>query len=176
MRIVLDACVIFPTVMREILVGCAQADVFSPVWSPRIIEEWLRATEKLGPDARPIAVAEAAVMADQFPDASVAVDVRDDIWLPDPNDEHVLATAIAADATGIMTVNTRDFPLRALRQFNVERFHPDAFLLTVAQRSPVVSRVVADVRKRAENLSGRDQPTRALLKRTGLPRLGKFLD
>jgi len=43
MKAVLDSCVIYPTVMREVLLGVAEAGGYTPLWSPRIIEEWRRA-------------------------------------------------------------------------------------------------------------------------------------
>ena len=63
-RVVLDACVLFPTVMREVLLGCAAAGLFAPRWSARILEEWARATVKLGPGAEVYARGEIALDAD----------------------------------------------------------------------------------------------------------------
>ena len=48
MRVMIDACVLYPTVMREVVLGVAAAGLFEPRWSPRILEEWARATAKLG--------------------------------------------------------------------------------------------------------------------------------
>jgi len=47
MRVVLDACVLYPPVLREILLGAASAGLYDPLWSERILEEWARATRKL---------------------------------------------------------------------------------------------------------------------------------
>ena len=175
MKIVLDACVIYPTVMREVLIGCAARGLFTPVWSDRIIEEWLRAVEKLGPDARGIAAAEAAVMQDQFPTAVCNPVEQTGILLPDANDVHVVACAIEAQADGLMTANTRDFPLRVLRAYGLGRLHPDEFLTGAAKAGSVVQEAVSDVVATAERISGRPQETRGLLKRAGMPRLGKLL-
>lgn len=175
MKLVLDACVIYPTVMREILLGTAARGIFAPVWSARIIEEWLRAAEKIGPEGRAIATAEAAVMRDRFPQAEVAVTEEAGMWLPDPNDIHVLAAAVAANADGIVTANTRDFPMRALSVHHLDRWHPDAFLSGLAGDEAVIAEVVADVVAKASRISGQSQRVRALLKRAGMPRLGKLL-
>lgn len=176
MRVVLDACVIYPTVMREVLIGCAEAGLYAPIWSPRIIEEWLRAAGKLGDGARAQAAAEAAGMADRFPDASVIGQPVDGIWLPDDDDVHVLECAIAARADAILTRNVTDFPTRVLAGYGVLRLDPDGFLRGLLDEHPdPVRRVTAHVQERAERISGREQPLRTLMKRTGLPRLGKAL-
>ena len=44
MKAVLDACVIYPTVLREILTGVAALGLYEPLWSDRILREWTRAT------------------------------------------------------------------------------------------------------------------------------------
>ncbi|MEM8879755.1 MAG: PIN domain-containing protein, partial [Pseudomonadota bacterium] len=44
----LDACVLYPTVLREVLLGVAEAGLYRPVWSARIVEEWARAAAKSG--------------------------------------------------------------------------------------------------------------------------------
>ena len=60
MRVALDACVLFPTVLREMLLGAAAAGGFAPVWSARILEEWARATRRLPEGAEAVARAEIA--------------------------------------------------------------------------------------------------------------------
>ncbi|MEN8935202.1 MAG: PIN domain-containing protein, partial [Planktotalea arctica] len=42
MKLLLDTCVLYPTVMREMLIGAARAGAFEPLWSARILEEWRR--------------------------------------------------------------------------------------------------------------------------------------
>ncbi len=49
--------------------------------------------------------------------------------LPDPNDRHVLAAAIRANAQAIVTFNLRDFPEATLAQYSIEPKHPDEFIL-----------------------------------------------
>lgn len=175
MKAVLDACVIFPTVMREMLIGAAQAGLFIPVWSDRILEEWTRATKRLGEGAEDIARGEAALMRAQFPQACVTGS-EDGLWLPDGDDIHVLASAIASDADAIITRNISDFPTRSLGQHGILRRDPDGFLLEYFHAQPtIVEKVAQDMRARAEAASGREQELRGLLKRAGMPRLGKAL-
>ena len=61
MKVLLDTCVLYPTVMREVLLGAAAAGLYQPLWSARILEEWARATVKLGPGAEAQARGEVAM-------------------------------------------------------------------------------------------------------------------
>ena len=65
MRAVLDACVLYPTILREILGDCAAAGLFRPVWSQRILDEWRLAADRNGLPAGP----EIALLTDRFPEA-----------------------------------------------------------------------------------------------------------
>jgi hypothetical protein len=69
MRVLLDACVLFPTVMREMLLGAAAAGGYDPLWSPRILEEWARATRRLPEGSEAIARAEIAALRARWPEA-----------------------------------------------------------------------------------------------------------
>ncbi|MCB2129718.1 MAG: PIN domain-containing protein [Rhodobacteraceae bacterium] len=177
-RAVLDACVLFPTVLREVLTGVAAAGLYTPLWSERILEEWARATAKLGPGAEIVARGEIVALAAAFPKASVAPQpaLESRLWLPDPADIHVLASAIAGHADLIVTFNAADFPRGTLAEEGLERMDPDQFLLALWRGHPgQVAGVVEAVRDKAETLSGQAQPLRALMKRARLPRLGKAL-
>ncbi|MBF9035625.1 PIN domain-containing protein [Rhodobacterales bacterium HKCCE2091] len=172
----LDACVLFPTVLREILAGCARAGLYRPVWSERIVEEWVRAAAKLGPGQAEVARGEAAVLRAEFPHAGVEPGEAADLWLPDPADIHVLAAARAGGAEAIVTLNLKDFPRRELSPLGISAVHPDAFLLALWQAEPRAVETVADaVLAEAERLSGEAIGMRPLLKRARLPRLGKAL-
>jgi predicted nucleic acid-binding protein len=178
MRAVLDACVIFPTVLREILLGVAARGLYEPLWSDRILREWALALRKFGPGAEAEALAGRAVMLDRFPRALVAeqpaIEAR--LVLPDENDRHVLAVAIAGHADAIITFNAADFPRHILAEEGIARRDPDGFLWELWSHHPEkVAAVVADVHATAERLSGGPLDLRALLKRAKLPKLAKAL-
>jgi len=59
-----------------------------------------------------------------------------DLSLPDPDDRHVLAVAIAARASVIVTWNLRDFPARALEPHGVSCRSPDDFLTNLHAAFP----------------------------------------
>lgn len=171
---VLDACVLAPLVMREALFAFARAGLFAPRWSARIEEEWARAALK---ESR--GLPEALVKGDitlanaAFPDARVLdyEAIEAGLALPDWNDRHVLAAAIAAPAPLIVTDNVRDFPKRALAEHGVERIAADPFLADCAS--------APSARQALEALAAAAPPEAmraglpALLKRGRMPRFAK---
>lgn len=178
MKVLLDTCVIYPTVMREMILGVAGAGAFIPLWSERILGEWLHEAARLGPEAAAQAEAEAALMAAAWPGASVsyppALEAR--LWLPDAGDIHVLAAAVAGSADGILTLNARDFPRHVLAEEGLWRADPDAFLHGIWRARPdLVAGAAETVLARARRLSAGDWEMRALLKKARLPRLARAL-
>ncbi len=178
MRLFLDACILFPTVLREILLGVAGQGGFVPLYSPRVLEEWARAAARQGAEAESTARAEIALMRVGWPSCEVTPTegVEETLSLPDENDRHVLAAALAGEAEAILTVNLRDFPGRTLARHGLLVRTPDSVMVELLNEGRVpIAEAVDEVRKRTERISGREQPVRPLLKRAGLPRLGKAL-
>ncbi|ABF63621.1 hypothetical protein TM1040_0888 [Ruegeria sp. TM1040] len=178
MKLLLDTCVLYPTVMREMLLGAARAGHFVPLWSARILGEWERAAVKLGPAGAAQATAEIALLKAAWPKAEVApapgLEAR--LWLPDQHDIHVLAAAIAGHADGIVTVNAKDFPRQTLAEEGLTRSAPDELLYDFWLKHPEgIEAVGQAVLAEARRLSGEDWQMRALLKKARLPRLAKAL-
>jgi len=178
MRLLLDACVIYPTVMREILLGCAEYGAFQPFWSDRILEEWARAARKHGPLQEAQARGEIALIKARWPNAILTSDpvLESGLYLPDANDVHVLGAAIAGQCDKIVTQNLKDFPPNAMREHGLLAGHPDAILCAVYQSHPENTlKVAQSVRAQAESLSGDRWQMRKLMKKARLPRFGKAL-
>lgn len=178
MKVVLDACVLFPTVLREILMGVARTGLYEPLWSDRILREWVLATGKLGPLAQAQAEGEATLLRANFPRASLRdrPEIEARLLLPDANDVHVLATAIAGHAEAIVTFNATDFPRHILAEEGIDRRDPDGFLWQLWSFHPAeVAQAVATVHATAERIAGTPLSPKALLKRAKLPRLAKAL-
>ncbi|MHA1127408.1 MAG: RSP_2648 family PIN domain-containing protein [Alphaproteobacteria bacterium] len=181
MRVLMDACIIFPTVMREMLMETAALGGFTPLWSDKILEEWRHAAGRADFEVAGIAGVEIALLKASWPTAMVQTDpdMIETLSLPDRNDRHVLAAAIAGEADFLLTKNLKDFPTKTLARHDIIRREPDGFLMEFAQSedSPVdMLEVGRKVQARAVKASGRPQLIRPLLKRTGLPRMGKFLE
>ncbi len=178
MRLVLDTCVLFPTVMREMLLGAARLGAFTPIWSARILEEWARAAVKLGPDGQAQARAEIALLRAGWPGAErpAAPGIEARLWLPDAADLHVLAVAVDSSADGIVTLNRQDFPKHILAEDGLQRFDPDGLMYDIWLRDPDgMARVGTQVLAQANRLSGDQWTQRSLMKKARLPRLGKAL-
>ncbi|WP_264213230.1 RSP_2648 family PIN domain-containing protein [Leisingera thetidis] len=178
MKLLLDTCVLYPTVMREMLLGAAGLGHFTPLWSARILEEWARAAQKLGPQGTAQARAEIALARAAWPKAEVApapgTEAR--LWLPDSADIHVLAAAVTGHADGIVTLNNKDFPRHTLAEEGLERFGPDELLYRFwladgTGMDTLGARILAE----ANRLSGGGWEIRPLLKKARLPRLAKAL-
>jgi predicted nucleic acid-binding protein len=125
---VLDACVLFSGGTRDFLLWIAEAGAFSPAWSDAIHDEWMRSRrDKLGDPPARLAYARAE-MEKAFPGASFDSNAErlKGIALPDESDAHVLATAISAAATTIVTYNIRHFPKLILAPLGLSAQTPDA--------------------------------------------------
>lgn len=177
-RILIDTCVLYPTVMREVVLGVAKAGLFEPFWSARILEEWARAAIKLGPTGEAQARGEIALLRAAWPTAErpAAPGVAQRLWLPDPDDVHVLAVAVDASADSIMTLNAKDFPRGVLAEEGITRVDPDGYLSDLWPLHEAVLRdVCAGILETARTMSGKDWEMRGLMKKARLPRLGKAL-
>lgn len=179
MRVLIDTCVLYPTVMREIVLGVAETGAYETFWSPLILEEWARAARKLGPEGEAQARAEIAMLKLRFPRSELKAPsdgLMARLWLPDDNDIHVLAAAVSASADAIMTLNAKDFPRGVLAEEGIARVDPDSYLHQFWQNTPdAVESVAQRVLQQARTLSGKHWEMRALLKKARLPRLAKAL-
>lgn len=172
----LDACVLYPTVMREVLLGLARAGFFEPRWSARVLEEWARAARKLGPTGEDQARGEVAALRRDWPGAEAPPGDETGLWLRDPADIHVLASAIASHCAGIVTLNAQDFSRQILAEEGLRRIAPDALAMECFAVDVAATRVAAEqVLAEARRLSGEDWDMRALMRKARLPRLGKAL-
>ncbi|MEH7826540.1 RSP_2648 family PIN domain-containing protein [Gemmobacter denitrificans] len=178
MRVVLDACVLFPSVLRDILLKIAARGLYEPVWSDRILGEWTRAVVRLGPQAVIEAEGDALRMRAAFPQAlhRARPEIASRLVLPDPDDLHVLAVAVGSGADAILTFNASDFPGHVLAAEGIARRDPDGFLWELWSHHPdLVAAAVAEVQAEAERRAGQPVSLKAMLKRIRLGRLARAL-
>lgn len=124
---VLDASVLFPISLCDLLLRLAEADVYQPLWSERILDE-VRHSVLRREYARHVG-RRLDAMQRRFPEAMVppAWDVERTLSLPDPDDRHVVAAAVVGGSGLIVTRNLRDFPPEQL-PIGIRAEHPDWFL------------------------------------------------
>lgn len=140
--VVLDACVLANGRVCDLYLRLAETPrLFTPVWTTAILDEVHRTqTTKL---KRTYSDELATHWRDEvmraFPEACV------EGWEPltttlttDPKDRHVLAAAIRARASVIVTFNLRHFPSQALKPWHVDALHPQDYLLTLWSMNPAV--------------------------------------
>jgi predicted nucleic acid-binding protein len=151
---VLDACVLHPVFVRGALLWFAAERLYRPLWSADILDEWQRSLVRKFPDAPAERfAAQRALIESQFEDAMVSgyPGIARGLDLPDPDDRHVLAAAIAGRADAIITANLKDFPQAQTHPFNVEVIHPDDFLVNAIDLE--TGRALAALRRHREALS-----------------------
>jgi predicted nucleic acid-binding protein len=109
-RVVLDACILYPFTLRDVLLQAAAVDFYQVYWSETILDEALRNLIADGRMTEANAARLVAAMRRAFPEAQVT-DYEGLIpsMRNDPKDRHVAAAAVKAGAQVIVTSNTRDF-------------------------------------------------------------------
>ena len=136
---VFDACILYPFHLRNIVVQAAVDRLVDARWTDQIHDEWVR---NVAADAPAIPVerlrAIRRLMNAALPGATVVgyEDLVPTVSLPDPDDRHVVAAAITAGASVIVTWNLRDFPATALKKYGLRRQTPDAFLAELYDGAP----------------------------------------
>ena len=91
-----------------------------------IHEEWIRNLLLKRPDlSRDKLEGLRDMMIEVIPDSLVTgyEPAIDGLQLPDPDDRHVLAAALRANAETIVTANLKDFPAESLKPYNVVAQH-----------------------------------------------------
>jgi len=135
---VLDACVLYPVVLRDLLPTLAALDAFEPRWSESIIDEMRRNVLADRPDIEPAQFDARSVSAMRraFPAAAVEgyahlIDAMDN----HPKDRHVAAVAvhIGASAVGPTTFTTSTVGTPAERR---RHRHPAASGRSTRRRRP----------------------------------------
>lgn len=128
--VVYDACVLYPAPLRDFLMHLALTGLFAAKWSDDIHDEWIAGLLRTRPELAEPLQRTRQLMNAAVPDALVKgyKNLIPGLTLPDPDDRHVLAAAIRANAQIIVTFNTKDFPSSILDEYGVEALHPDLFV------------------------------------------------
>ena len=151
----LDASVLYPAPLRDLLLEVAVSDLYRAKWSNAVHEEWMTALLRTRPDLTRGRLERTRDMMNAHVRDALVTDFEDLvglITLPDANDRHVVAAAIKGHADLIVTANLKDFPDTALGRWGLEAQHPDDFLTNQFHLSqPVFLKAVRTVRLRLRN-------------------------
>lgn len=135
----LDASVLYPALLRNILMRLALHGLFRAHWSRLVHDEWMNALLRNRPDLDRARLHQTRrLMGAHCQDALVeGFEHRiPALTLPDPDDRHVLAAAIHCGATALVTSNLKDFPGPVLEPFTIQACHPDPFIAGLVDRAP----------------------------------------
>ncbi len=168
----LDANVLYPAPIRDILMQLAVEDLFRAKWSADIHQEWIEALLSHEPHRDRAALERTRTLMDTAVRDALITGYEALIAcleLPDVDDRHVLAAAIVGCCDVIVTQNLHDFPENALKPYGIEARHPDDFLVNHLHLAPGKFCVaVRKVRARLKNPPYGVEDYLAVLTRQGL--------
>lgn len=131
-RVVIDACVMLPQTLNDLLLTLAEEELFQPIWTAELLDEVERNLVKKFGVAPPSAAYRIRQMRKAFPHAESETEGYRELIGSMKNhrkDRHVLAAAVRSGAALIVTTNLKDFPDQALEPYDIDAEHPDEFLL-----------------------------------------------
>lgn len=139
----LDACVVYPIAITDALLSLATAGLFAARRTRRIEGEWIAALEAQRPELSGRLGERRDAMREAVTDWEVAESARvplvQSFCLPDLDDRHALAAAIAGHADCIVTRNRRDFPCEIVTAYGIEVVDPDGFIVRQWELEPVTA-------------------------------------
>lgn len=135
--VLLDANVLAPQYMNDILLSIASQETYSPQWSDEIMTELARTLENF--NLPPLAAKRRIEQMNlAFPDAVITdyQHLTSGLMAVDSKDRHVLAAAIIGKVGALVTFNLKDFPENIYETYGIELLHPDDFLENEISLSP----------------------------------------
>lgn len=124
-----DANVLYGNLIRGLLMWLGVRRSLRLRWTAQVQEEWTRNLLEHRPDLSREQLARTCEQMNlAIPDALVPLASNEDGYdLPDPDDRHILAAALACEAEVLLTFNLKDFPLAAIPA-DLQVVHPDPYL------------------------------------------------
>lgn len=183
--VLVDANVLYSRVLRDYLLYATTRGVLEIRWSAEILAEVVEhLTENIAGFDTAAGERLVVAMNGAFPAAEVepdagAVKLVAKLRLPDEDDRHVLAAAVAVEADVLCTDNLKDFPTDAMDEVGIQLMSSDALLSLLVTE-------FADGMLEAHHLAvsrftgATDESTLAALRRAGAIKaaglMGKLLD
>lgn len=152
--VVLDANVLYPIALTDFFLTLAGRGLYQPHWSAEILHEVERNLLENHPDLTAAALAyRFSEMNRAYPGALLDPPMQlIGEMSNDPGDRHVLAAAVAAEASIIVTFNTAHFPPRSCDPYGIEAQHPDVLAERLVSLNPLLAvSTVVEMSKRTRN-------------------------
>lgn len=172
--VILDANVLFPFRVRDVLLTFAHEGLFRARFTEEIMAEWMENLVQQKPALEESVKSQARMIRQTFDECFVTghMSLIDGLEMPDKDDRHVLAAAIRCSAQVIVTENRRDFPPDLLEEYDIEALGADDMLVSTYELFPVeAARALGRVRRRYKNPSMTVSEFLLDLTRAGLPKL-----
>jgi len=129
--VLFDANVLYPASVRDLLLHLSFTNLFRAKWTDDIHDEWIRNVLKNRPDLKIEQLNRTRQLMNQAVEDCLVTGYEvliPSLSLPDPDDRHILAAAITANAEIIVSYNLKDFPKVVLEAYGIEAQHPDDFI------------------------------------------------
>ena len=151
----LDANVLYPAPVRDLLLQLALTDIYKARWTADIHREWIENLLRNEPHRDRARLERTRDLMDSNARDALVTGYESlipSLRLPDDNDRHVLAAAIVGRCDVIVTANLKHFPDALLDQFGIEAQHPDEFLCNHLNLAPgLFCGCVQKIRARLKN-------------------------
>lgn len=172
--VILDANVLFPFRVRDVLLTFAHDGLFRARFTEEIMTEWTHNLLELKPCLKDSIKSQVDMIRHTFDECFVTghMALIDGLEMPDRDDRHVLAAAIRCSAQVIVTENKRDFPPDLLEEYDIEVLGADEMLVNTYELFPVeAARALGKVRERYKKPRMNVSEFLLDLTRAGLPKL-----
>ncbi|GAA2993611.1 PIN domain-containing protein [Kitasatospora albolonga] len=166
-----DACVLYPNTLRDLLIRVALGGLVRARWSDLILDEVDRnLAKKL--DIPPATLTRRRDLMNRAVRDSLVSgfdDLIEGLRLPDPDDRHVLAAAIKANAQVIVSNNRKHFPADYLAMWGVELKSADQFVMDlIGLDDRIVYSCIQEIATSRRNPAQTFEDTLTQLERSGL--------
>lgn len=177
--VIYDSCVLYPAPLRDLLMRLALTDLFQAKWTHDIHKEWMNSLLRNRPDLDKERLEKTKLKMDLYVRDCIVEGYEtliDGLTLPDPQDRHVLAAAIRANAQTIVTYNLSDFPTKQLSVYGIYSQHPDEFIRHLLDLAPAkVIQTFKETRQSLKNPPKAPEEYMAILEQQSLPLTVSYL-
>ncbi len=132
MKVFADTNTLYPYYVCDLLLHCAEEDIFTVLWTENLLAELLDVIPRRHKKSRDAVEGMCNAIRAAFPEAEVARKDYEDLIDQMPGndaDDHVhSAAAIAAEADVLLTYDTKGFPPRSLARSGLRVMNIDQFM------------------------------------------------